>query len=315
MNLIPFVGRYQLYRTDVKKQQIFFLNKKIKNFVNSSLLTIEIMKLRLLLFLIIGIFMSCESNSKKWYYASGGYGNGTGELETVDQFISEFGEPVKINSMELFLSENVTHRDMFNPEYISNEEITKMHKEYVYINSWGKGSIREPFMNPKLSSRKRYKIENEIESRKTKFAKIKTTEYLETNENRLKREKELGFKFSSFRYVGFTSPELPNMGGTEYFYEYQFDLGKSTYGKEYPDDDNPDLPPNTKIILTGNLYLDSEFNIVSTSDGMTYSLSLCDCLTKSEFSNVGACEIKFYDRYGTISPSSEQMEKDYFDCK
>ena len=148
-----------------------------------------------------------------------------------------------------------------------------------------------------------------------KFAKIKTTAYLETNENRLKREKELGFKFSSFRYVGFTSPELPNMGGTEYFYEYQFDLGKSTYGKEYPDDDNPDLPPNTKIILTGNLYLDSEFNIVSTSDGMTYSLSLCDCLTKSEFSNVGACEIKFYDRYGTISPSSEQMEKDYFDCK
>jgi hypothetical protein len=262
-----------------------------------------------ILFLLMGLLTSCESNSKKWYYASGGYGNGTGELNTVDQFISKFGEPVKINSMELYLSENVTHKDMFNPEFISNEEITKMYKEYIYINSWGKGSIREPFMNPKLSSRKRYKIENEIESRKTKFAKTKTTEYLETNEKRLKREKELDFQFSSFKYVGFTSPELP-----EYFYEYQFDLGKSTYGKEYGND-NPDLPSNTKIVLTGNLYLDSEYKIISTGDGITYSLSLCDCLTKSEFSNVGACEVKFYDRYGTISPSIEQIEKDYSDCK
>ena len=50
--------------------------------------------------------------------------------------------------------------------------------------------------------------------------------------------------------------------------------------------------------------LESDYNTLSNLDEI-----------QSEFSNVGACEIKFYDRYGTISPSSEQMEKDYFDCK
>ena len=47
--------------------------------------------------------------------------------------------------------------------------------------------------------------------------------------------------------------------------------------------------------------------------------TLCECLTApgGDPSNdkPSGCKKVFEDRYGTASPSSEQMENDYYECK
>lgn len=47
--------------------------------------------------------------------------------------------------------------------------------------------------------------------------------------------------------------------------------------------------------------------------------TLCDCLTAPggdpANDNPSGCKKVFEDRYGTSTPSTEQMESDYYDCK
>lgn len=47
--------------------------------------------------------------------------------------------------------------------------------------------------------------------------------------------------------------------------------------------------------------------------------TLCECLTAPggdpANDNPSGCKKVFEDRYGTASPSTEQMESDYYDCK
>lgn len=48
--------------------------------------------------------------------------------------------------------------------------------------------------------------------------------------------------------------------------------------------------------------------------------SLCDCLTKSEYAQVGdskykQCQEVFNQRYGTRNPSADRMKNDYYSCK
>jgi hypothetical protein len=47
--------------------------------------------------------------------------------------------------------------------------------------------------------------------------------------------------------------------------------------------------------------------------------TLCDCLTAPggdpANDNPSGCKKVFEDRYGTTSPSTEQMESDYYECK
>lgn len=118
-----------------------------------------------------------------------------------------------------------------------------------------------------------------------------------------------------------------------HYYKYIFDMGKSTYGDVSSDNY---LPTDHPIQLRSWIYLDSlknridredldrsdkedmkmsVFNEASSDNDYTYTLTLCDCLTKSEFSNVDACKDKFFYKYGTRTPSNKKMEYDYYNCK
>jgi len=46
--------------------------------------------------------------------------------------------------------------------------------------------------------------------------------------------------------------------------------------------------------------------------------SLCDCLTKSEYSSgskLESCKNVYQKNYGTRNPSTNQMRSDYYNCK
>lgn len=46
--------------------------------------------------------------------------------------------------------------------------------------------------------------------------------------------------------------------------------------------------------------------------------SLCDCLTKSEYSSgskLESCKVVYQKNYGTRNPSTSQMRSDYYNCK
>jgi hypothetical protein len=241
----------------------------------------------------MGFLTSCDSKSETWSDVTGVIGRVDKNFKTLDQFINEFGEPTEIvNSMEDFINKSNNYNDWFNPEHVSNEEISKMYKEYKFLFNFRTNKIQ-------------YKKDNFRSNQKNTF-------YSETNRNRLDREKELGFKFSSMGpEVGYTfiSPKLIN-----YYYKYYFDLGNSTYG-DYMGYDDGDLPPDTDIQIMGSLDLDSNKEIVSNNQFYRYaSISLCDCLTKSELSDAGECKDKFLQTYGTEEPSVDQMRRDYYNC-
>jgi hypothetical protein len=71
-----------------------------------------------------------------------------------------------------------------------------------------------------------------------------------------------------------------------------------------------------KIMKKFALILISGFALIL---GSCSSPTLCDCLTAPggdpANDNPSGCKKVFEDRYGTASPSSEQMENDYYECK
>ena len=228
------------------------------------------------------------------------------KLKTLDQIINEFGEPTEIiNIMEDFMNKSVLHEDWFNPEFVSNEEINLIKEEY----------IRRNMGNPNYDMGRQRIFEL--------WKKTKSTKYNETNRNRLNREKELGFKFSSMGpragYI-FNSPNRPSLTDSnnrvtdEIHYEYSFDLGNSTYG-DYMGKYGSELPSDTEIQILGILLLDSIKEIITVQKIFQYNpISLCDCLTKSELSDAGKCKEVFLQKYGTKEPSTNQMKNDYSNC-
>lgn len=267
----------------------------------------------LILFFFTGLLTSCgDDKSLEWLKkVNPSYGTHSGKiseedkLKTLDQIINEFGEPTEIiNIMEDFMNKSVLHEDWFNPEFVSNEEINLIKEEY----------IRRNMGNPNYDMGRQRIFEL--------WKKTKSTKYNETNRNRLNREKELGFKFSSMGpragYI-FNSPNRPSLSDgngvtDEIHYEYFFDLGNSTYG-DYMGKYGSELPSDTEIQRLGTLLLDSIKEIIFIGKKFQYNpISLCDCLTKSELSDAGKCKEVFLQKYGTKEPSTNQMKNDYSNC-
>ena len=76
---------------------------------------------------------------------------------------------------------------------------------------------------------------------------------------------------------------------------------------------------NIKIIIVSNVVL-IFIGIILIQSRESTQPSLCDCLTKSEYAQIGdskykQCEEVFLNKYGTKEPSNNKMRSDYYRCK
>jgi hypothetical protein len=316
-------------------KKLLFINIFLNIHKNKLKLMINIKKITFPLFFILITFYSCENLDQKWTKLKLGYGSTPVGFETVDKIVNEFGDPsITRNLYNEFLNQEVEHYDWFNPENGTIDQFKKIHKEFNDIapkkRYWSRSALDG------LSRNERAKIIRPISNyiwglNKKMLSKInsKIKPYKETNKNRLEREKELGFKFDSFYmdvdssvyvYIKFESPSFKKYQKKEtqldnppnVYYKYVFDLGEYDYYDVYEDNR---MPKGTKVQRLGIVYTDSLKKVVSTGSIGKYGLTLCDCLTKPEYSNVRNCKDKLSSRYGKKNPTSEDMREDYYNCK
>ena len=238
-----------------------------------------------------------------------------GVFKTIEEYIDEFGEPEKYDLVEIWMNEEVSRSDVYNPKK-SLDEIISLNIKYNYYNKkyydqteytvkgsrfYGKPKESQDFWSGKMKEL----IEPEV------------TRYSELNRDRYNRQMELEKNFL------FNQTDIDLLGRNNSYdddgdypkikYEYIFDLGESKYGKHF---DDGDQPSNKKIHWFGIVKVDFENSIGFVTTYFEYDkITICQCLTDTEYSNSKSCKEKFWRRYGTNDPSTEQMEEDYYNCK
>ena len=254
------------------------------------------MKKIILLILNLSMMVGCKDVPREFIEKS--Y-----DFKTLEEYINEFGEPdEKIDLVEEWMKKEVQREDMYNPKK-SIEEIIKINEKSILYSEktrWGKIKERSIWSKKSMglweSERSRYK---------------------EKNRDRFNRQLEFEKKGIDIDLIGKHKTEKTNIDYPEFKYKYIWDLGESTYGKHFEDSD---LPSDTKIQWFGFVKIYHNDSTGSTYRGkdtyFTYSrVTLCQCLTDSKYSNSKLCKEKFWERYKTDDPSSEQMEEDYYNCK
>lgn len=251
------------------------------------------MKKITLLILTIILLVGCKDKSRVFIEKS--Y-----EFKTLEEYVEEFGEPYeKIDLVEEWMNTEVQRQDMYNPEKTIDEIIKINEKQNLYNEKFYKVKIKER----DIWSKKSMDLWESERSRYTEINRDRFNRQLEFEKNGV--DIDLIGKYSDNKTVD----DYPNS-----YYRYIWKLNKSKFGKHF---DNGGLPSDTKIQFFG--YIETDVNDSIVGRGETYfthtKVTLCQCLTDSEYSNSKLCKEKFWERYKTDDPSSEQMEEDYYNCK
>ena len=254
-------------------------------------------KITLLIILTIILLVGCKDKSRVFMEKSS-------EFKTLEEYVEKFGEPYeKIDLVEEWMNTEVQRQDIYNPEKTIDEIIKINEKQNFYKEKYYKSKIKER----EIWSKKRMDLWESERSWYTEINRDRFSRQLEFEKNGL--DIDLIGKYS----INKTVDDYPNS-----YYRYIWKLNKSKYGKNF---DDSDLPSDTKIQFFGYIETDDNDSIVGTlyngiDTYFTYpKVTLCQCLTDSEYSNSKLCKEKFWERYKTDDPSSEQMEEDYYNCK
>ena len=286
------------------------------------------MKRLIYFFITISLTIGCKDISREFVEKS--Y-----DFETLKEYTDEYGEPDIVVNNEDYKDGNdelLNFNDRF-PTNLKIEEIVSMLYRWNYLSeiTWVKtgGKYRGTFSNTK------YVNSDEWLWLEKNYPK---TSYQESSRNRIKRQNMINELFTEklfwnqsylmnddcirdgscvpnktkYSKTGIVLYEIPSEPFSKY--EYIWNLGESTYGKHF--DDN-DIPSETKIEWFGRVTIGWENDNIRKPDTyFTYQkVTLCQCLTDPKYSNTKPCKEKFWNRYKTDDPSIEQMEIDYYNCK